>query len=183
MGGNHAEQTFSSQVGQQQLLDILTNLRAGNSNNSNDSGSKCVCCAPVLKETKVNRSDSLPLTEETRVDLEGQDTDNENNLAVKRKNKKLISGKCTRPDESDIQIVVKYAHEKLDSRHVQERIFDTLPFHLLVAGELELALLCNTPLDEREARVHIAKTICYHKQYLSDEDLCNGYDAVFKKIE
>ena len=35
------------------------------------------------------------------------------------KKNKLTSGKCTKPDEADIQQVVKFAHEKLDSRHVK----------------------------------------------------------------
>ena len=35
-----------------------------------------------------------------------------------RKAKKLISGKCTKPDESDIKQVVRFPHEKLDVKHV-----------------------------------------------------------------
>ena len=100
-----------------------------------------------------------------------------------KKGKKLVSGKCTKPDESDIKQVVKYAHEKLDSRHVQDRVFDNLPFNMLVAGELEIVMLRTTPPEEREACIQIAKTVCYHKEYLGDEDLRNGYDAILKRVE
>ena len=93
----------------------------------------------------------------------------------------MVSGKCTKPDESDIKQVVKYAHEKLDAKHVQDRSFDSLSFNLLVAGELEIALLQSGP--EKIVRVNIAKTICYHKQYLKDEDLRSGYDYIMKKVE
>ena len=53
--------------------------------------------------------------------------------------KRLISGKCTKPDESDIKLVVQYAHEKLDSKHSKDLKFDALDFNLLIAGELEIA--------------------------------------------
>ena len=69
---------------------------------------------------------------------------------------------------------MKYAHEKLDNRHVQEKTFDKLTFSLLVAGELEIASLDSTPLNERVACINIAKTICYHRKYLKDDELRAG---------
>ena len=103
--------------------------------------------------------------------------------AIEEKKKKLVSGKCTKPDESDIKMVVKFAHEKLDPRHVQERVFDKLSFNLLVAGELELISLDSMSEIERKARINIAKTLCYHKKYLSDFDLRTGYDNILKQVE
>ena len=98
-------------------------------------------------------------------------------------NKKLTSGKCAKPDDSDIKLVVKYAHDKLDAKHVKERKFDTLPFHLLIAGELELiAAHCKTE-EERLDRIQIAKTICYHKKYLNDEELRGGYENILQQVE
>ena len=79
--------------------------------------------------------------------------------------------------------MVKYAHEKLDVRHSQERNFDKLNFNLLIAGELELASRDGVMDEERLACLNIAKTICYHKQYLNDHDLRTGYDNVLKKVE
>ena len=98
-------------------------------------------------------------------------------------NKKLTSGRITKPDESDIKKQVKFAHEKLDSRHVKERIFDNLNFPLLIAGELELASLPDVSAAERDARIEIAKTMAYHKQYLNDDDLKRGYDTTLKTVE
>ena len=106
----------------------------------------------------------------------GKNMDNNNN-------KKIVSGKCTKPDETDIKIVVKYAHEKLDPKHVTHRKFETLNFCQLVAGELELIARPNISEGERMARVHIAKTICYHKQYLSDFELREGYDQLLKRVK
>ena len=97
--------------------------------------------------------------------------------------KKLISGKCTKPDESDIQMVVKFAHEKLDSKHVQEKVFDKLSFNLLIAGELEIISMEGISDLERRARTNIAKTLCYHKKYLGDHDLRSGYDDILKQVE
>ena len=97
--------------------------------------------------------------------------------------KKLVSGKTTKPDESDIKKQIKFAHEKLDPRHVKDRIFDTLSASLLVAGELELALQKNITEDERLGRISIAKTVCYHQKYLPDDDLRVGYDTILKRLE
>ena len=46
-----------------------------------------------------------------------------------QKGKKLTSGKCTKPDESDIMRVIKFAHEKLDPRHARNKTFEKLNFH------------------------------------------------------
>ena len=97
--------------------------------------------------------------------------------------KKLVSGKCAKPDETDIKMVVKYAHKKLDSRHVKEKTFDKLQFNTLIAGELELAEgHCGTE-EERSARIQIAKMLCYHQKYLEDEELQEGYNTILKKVE
>ena len=52
--------------------------------------------------------------------------DNENS---EESRKKLISGKCAKPDDTDIKIVVKYPHENLDKRHVKDHKFDSLKFY------------------------------------------------------
>ena len=80
-------------------------------------------------------------------------------------------------------MVVKYAHEKLDSRHVQEKVFDKLNCNMLVAGELEIASMSDISEEEKQARICIAKTLCYHHKYLKDQDLRSGYDFVLKKVE
>ena len=137
----------------------------------------------LLNELKAIKENSVNADNNRCQDLGSEDSVNcESVIEVKnRKQKKLVSGKCTKPDESDIKVVVKYAHEKLDVKHVQDWVFDRLPFHLLVAGELEIALLQNEP--ERSAGIQLAKTVCYHKQYLKDEDLRNGYDSILKRVE
>ena len=79
-------------------------------------------------------------------------------------------------------MVVKFPREKLDLRHGKNREFDGLPFNLLIAGELEL-ITSEIDQDEREARLAVAKTLCYHKNYLKDEDLRDGYDQIMKRVE
>ena len=69
---------------------------------------------------------------------------------IKSEKQKLTSGRATKPDKSDIKKQVKFAHEKLDSRHIKERIFDNLTFPLLIAGELELASQPNISGIERQ---------------------------------
>ena len=97
--------------------------------------------------------------------------------------KKLTSGRCTKPDEADIKRVVKYTHEKLDPRHSNDHTFDNLPFHMLIAEELELASQPNITNEERDTRIAIAKTLCYHRSYVEETILREGYDQMLKKIE
>ena len=79
--------------------------------------------------------------------------------------------------------VIRYAHERLDPRHASEKPFDELPFHELIAGEIELATRKDIADEERTARLSIAKTLCYHKAYLEDEILREGYDQMMKRVE
>ena len=97
----------------------------------------------------------------------------------------MISGKCTKPDEADIKQVIKYAHEKLNSRHVapSAKSFEKLNYNLLIAGELELAVQKDITQAERFARINIAKTLCYHRAYLNEKELIDGYEQTMKNIE
>ena len=79
--------------------------------------------------------------------------------------------------------MVKYSHEKLDPKHIQNRVFDSLEFNFLIAGELELISLVSITKEERGARIQVAKTMCYHKRYLEDNDLSKGYDSIMKQVE
>ena len=54
---------------------------------------------------------------------------------------------------------------------------------MLVAGELELIARDDVDEQEKKARFSIVKTICYHKLYLNDEELREGYDQIMKRIE
>ena len=79
---------------------------------------------------------------------EGQLTDSDSSLD-RRQGKPLKSGILTKPDEAGIKKVVQYAHEKLDSVHCKHRVFSDLPFHFLVAGELEIILQENLKYEEK----------------------------------
>ena len=127
-----------------------------------------------------NKGNSKPeqKNENSTQETSGRTQDNKDST-----NKKLISGKCTRPDESDIKQVVKYPHEKLDPRHVTDRDFDKLEFNILIAGELELIALHSMSEQERSARIDVAKVLCYHKKYLDDRSLREGYDSIMKQVE
>ena len=96
---------------------------------------------------------------------------------------KLVSGKCSKPDDSDIKLVVKYTHETLDPKHIQQREFDALEFNFLIAGELELISMGGLTDKERSARIKVAKMMCYHKKYLDDQSLREGYDSIMKQIK
>ena len=102
---------------------------------------------------------------------------------TRKRGKPLKSGILTKPDEAGIMKVVSYAHEKLSRVHVKKRVFDEIPFHFLVAGELELILDDNTSAEERLARLSILCTLAYHKHYLDVEDLKDQYDVVLKEVE
>ena len=161
--------TVDSKVGQEQLIDLLNELKQVKDSNQNRIDGNNARQINNESAVKYGQSESIEKLSEK---MEEDKT---------KKNRKLISGKCTKPDESDIKQVVKYPHEKLDTKHVLDKVFDKLPFHLLVAGELEIALIQKDP--ERSKCIQVAKTICYHKQYLKDDDLRNGYNSIMKKVE
>ena len=101
---------------------------------------------------------------------------------TKEDRKKLISGKCAKPDDLDIKVVVKNAHKKLDSRHIKDKQFDALDFNILIAGQLELASLPEMSPEEHNMRICIAKTLCYHRMYLNDHDIREGV-TILKQVE
>ena len=150
-----------SEKGRQELVTLLEKLHF----KREGEGDNCDCD---------NKTKAVKTKKEGGGTGNQEKTDNKN---------KLTSGCATKPDESDIKQQVKFAHEKLDSRHVKERLFDKLNSLLLIAGELELASLPNISMEESRGRVSIAKTIAYHKAYLSDDDLKAGYDTILKQIE
>ena len=174
------------------VLDKYTNNSSNNTIASTllsvldkDTDSELECDASPQKKV-VNMLDTLKrfLTKHNNEEGDNDqvvDSSNENNEP--RKAKKLVSGRCTKPDDSDIQMVVKYAHEKLDAKHVSDRRFDALPFNFLIAGELEIALLPNITQEEQEARIDIARTLSYHKKYLDDSHLRDEYDSILKQVE
>ena len=136
------------------------------------------------EKTKVPRNKTNCIQPEKH-DSDGESVDHRELQEIEDngKGKKLKSGKCSKPDEVGILRTVRFPHEKLDSRHTQNKVFDKLPFNLLIAGELETIALPNILEAERSARVRIAKTVCYHKNYLEDEELHNGYDDIMKRVE
>lgn len=101
----------------------------------------------------------------------------------KKKKGKLKSGRFELVDEMDIVKVVKYAHAKLDSDFVRVKKFDQLPFHHLVAGELELIGRKHCSDQERMARVGILKYLAYHFAFLDTDELREQYDSIMKRVE
>ena len=164
--------------GKQQLVNSLENvLQADNAQQL-----QLIELLRELKELKIKATTDEQKKQEGEKTTKPSEEEKEDNKIAEGK-KKPVSGKLAKPDEIDIKKPVKFAHEKLDPRHSKERIFDQLNFQLLVAGELELATREEASLEEKDARVRIAKTICYHKLYLTDEDLRRGYDIVMKQVE
>ena len=153
------------------------------------SGGKCECPDAISAESfdEVNKGDTLKSTKRDSYRRGrghpgkggSEDSKRESSQGGGRR---LKSSKCAKPDETDILKAVRFPHERLDSRHTQLKTFDKLPFNLLIAGELE-TIASNIPEEERWARIDIAKTMCYHKLYLDDEDLRNGYDDIMKQVE
>lgn len=100
-----------------------------------------------------------------------------------KKGKKVISGKLEVVDEMDIIRPVKYAHSKLNSDFVRVKKFDALPFHHLVAGELEIIQSKKCSSQEKEARIGVLKYLAYHFAYLDTTELKEQYDALLKQVE
>lgn len=103
--------------------------------------------------------------------------------AKKKKKGKLVSGRVEKVDETDIIKVVKYPHSKLSSDFVRVKKFDALPFHHLVAGEIEIISRTSCGEKERQARLGILKYLAYHFAYLDTAELREQYDAIMKRVE
>ena len=182
---------------QNKALELLSTLQlALGKNNGNvnrtteDALNACAGKNEVTKalqsiHTLMNNSEESEETEEQERSVKCKIGRKDNRDGEKKKGKKLISGKCTKPDETNIKQVLTFPHEKLDPRHTGtgDWVFDKLNFALLVVGELETAVSEETSEEERLARINIAKTMCYHKAYLSDQDLREGYDQIIKSVE
>ena len=112
-------------------------------------------------------------------DLESDDDEDK----VKKGKKK--SGILAKPDETDIVLTVKYPHELLDDRHVKssDKVFNKLSFPLLCAGELELIQRPGVGQEEREARLKILLTLCYHSCYVDITELRAQYAGTLQRIE
>lgn len=100
-----------------------------------------------------------------------------------KKPRKLVSGKCTKPDEANIKTVVAYPHEMLNTTYVSDRTFEVLSFSQLVAGELELLASFNMTMQEKEARISVLRALAYQKEFVTDRDIRECYDSVMKSIE
>ena len=110
-------------------------------------------------------------------------TNHLNNNDKENNKKKLVSGKCAKPKECDIQIVVKYPNEKLDPKHTKDRSFDLLDFNMLITVELEIINWEGITQVEQSACIEVTCTLCYHKKYLSDGYLGEGYEAIMNQIQ
>ena len=179
------EKVKGKALAHEKVSELLRVLECEHDNNLN----KCKCSAKASKpndkmetmeQKNTFRTTGSKTKEEKKASKEEENLSEEDNGA---KNGKLKSGKCARPDEVDIKRVVKFPHEKLDSRHTQVKAFEKLDFNLLIAEELEIALLDCISQKERMATLGMAKTICYHRLYLEDKDLRNGYDDIMRKVE
>ena len=133
----------------------------------------------VTSAVTANKS-SMGHSAQARTD---DDSDDESDTAKKGKKKK--SGILTKPDEVDIVQTVRFPHELLDDRHIKapDKLFAKLNFTQLCAGELELIKRAGVPQDERDTRIEILLTLCYHSAYLSTDELKSQYIAIMQRIE
>lgn len=106
-----------------------------------------------------------------------------NRATRKRKGKKVVSGKVEVIDEMDIVRPVKYPHARLNPDFVKDRKFDNLPFHHLVAGELEIVTGRKCGVEERMARLGVLKYLAYHFAYLDTAEIRDQYDGIMKRVE
>ena len=166
-------------------LELLNALQSITGNKRRLSGKAIETIIGEVEQLDGIHTYSEGNTNKVTMEQHDEETKTKNASNKGKRGEKLVSGKCSKPDETDIQLVVKFPHERLDPRHtsINDRQFDRLPFHLLVAGELETTASTNIGPEERTARINIAKTICYHKAYLGDEELRNGYDQLLKSVE
>ena len=64
-----------------------------------------------------------------------------------------------------------------------DKIFAKLSFQNFCAGELEIITRAGIKNEEREARLEILKTLCYHHNYLDMTEIRSLYAATMQKVE
>lgn len=143
--------------------------------------------SPLNDSRKMDSADSSADSSSTS-SLESEKSSSDSEASHKKKKKKkgkkkLVSGRLQEIDKMDIVKVVKYPHAKLNPDFVKVRKFDSLPFHHLVAGELEIISRKTCSKEEREARQGILKYLAYHFSYLDTNELREQYDAIMKRVE
>ena len=134
-----------------------------------------------VSECKLRNSDKVSLKHKKACECDDSDSDSDHDKKIKKRK----SGILTKPDESDIVKTVKFPHELLDDRHVKnsDKSFDRLSFPLFCAGELELIRRGGIQDVEKDARIDILMTLCYHSTYLSPDELKSQYRATLQRIE
>jgi len=75
--------------------------------------------------------------------------------------RRMVSGRGEKLDSGIVTPAV-WPHSRLEYNWCGGVKFDQLDFPLLVAGECAIILHHNTPLEEKQARLHLLKRCAYH---------------------
>ena len=113
---------------------------------------------------------------------DGEVSDSSDGSSKKRRGTCLKSGRVAKVDSTDIKVVVRYPHSKLNREYVNYTSFDDLPLNIFAAGEIEL-ILRTTNETERIARLKVLLMCLYHSQFLEVGEIREQYDVVMKGIE
>ena len=187
--GNISEaQNSNSNLNSNDLLHLIKNLNSQpNGPPIVDSGATSASSLSKVKDGVVNSNNGVSNLESDKSSVtiakhsSASPTDSDDDKPKKPKK----SGIMTKPDESDILQTVKYPHELLDDRHVKgnDKIFTKLTFSNFCAGELELIKRSGISQEEKDARISVLTTLCYHHSYLDITEIRAQYDATMKRVE
>ena len=115
---------------------------------------------------------------------DGLETEEEGGTPKKKKKGKILSGIFAKASNTHIVKSVLHAHAMVDPEEVSagDMTLSELPFHLLVAGELE-TVLSNILPEEQWSRLHVLKKLAYKCQYLKQDAILDSYAAFLRKVE
>ena len=123
--------------------------------------------------------------EEEELEASPEGSEEEDGGTPKKKRKgKLLSGIFAKASSTKIVRSVLHAHAMLDTDEVPsgDVSLAQLPFHLLVAGELEI-ILSNISADEKWSRLQMLKKLAYKLQILKVDMIIESYASFLRKVE
>ena len=110
----------------------------------------------------------------------------EEEQSKKKKSFRIKSGIFAKASSTKLIEEVLHAHAALDEDETVkggDYNVHKLPFHLLVAGKMEIILSESTSAGEKWSRGMALRALAYNKEFLSNEIILACYAAFLRKIK
>ena len=131
-----------------------------------------------------SESSAASMSESSMDNSEAESEWSDNATRTTRKGKRVVqSGMYAKVGHVKLVRNQTFAHAALDEEMCGDRDLKSLPFSLLVVGELEIISDPDTGRKERFSRIELLKKLCYKQEFLTREEIINEYIGFICKVE